>query len=125
MSNAAPWGDGWAEQWRDLGFDAGTAEWQASGLSPFQAAVARGAGWTPSGAQHQRRLLGKIQAGWTRAGFGPDEALGWHQAMFTPVEASRWRAAGFEVKAAGEQRTRGRTPVAAGGLREQSEPAAP
>ena len=111
----APPEDAQPQQWRDLRFDAEAARrWQASMLGPYEAAIARGGGWTPTGAVHRRPLLIKILGRWARAGFGSDDALAWHLGMFTPPEASAWRAAGFDVQTAGAHRTRGRTPTTAG-----------
>jgi hypothetical protein len=90
-------------------------------LGPEEAAVARGGGWTPTGAPHLRRLVVKILARWARAGFEPDEALRWHLGMFTPAEASGWRDAGFDLKDAWEHRTRGRQPETARRLLEASQ----
>ena len=63
MKRAPPFDEAGPERWREIGFDAQTADrWRASGLRPYEAAVARSGGWTPTGAPHLRRVLVKILA---------------------------------------------------------------
>lgn len=74
--------------------------WKSASLSPFEAALAHGDGFTPLIAVHYRRQLRRTAAAWQRAGLGTKEGLFWHRAGFTAKEAVKWRDAGVSLDAA-------------------------
>lgn len=74
--------------------------WKTAGLSPFEAALAHGDGFTPLIALHYRRQLRKTAAAWQRVDLDTKEGLFWHRAGFTAKEAVKWRDAGVSLAAA-------------------------
>jgi len=90
-----------SEAWAELEVPQREIEgWKSAGLSPFEAALAHGDGFTPLIAVHFRRQLRKTSAAWQRVGLDTKEGLSWHRAGFTAKEAVTWRDAGVSLDAA-------------------------
>lgn len=89
--------------WDELGVPASDVEqWKAIGFGPFQAALARGDGFTPLIAVHRayKHQFTRTEAAWRRSGISPTESLRWHRAGFAPKQAARYRAAGVDLNTA-------------------------
>ena len=87
--------------WEHLGVPLDrVAEWEAIGFGPFEAALAKGDGFTPLNAVHYRRQLQRVAGSWLRNGLGTTEGLEWHRAGFAVREAIGWRRQGIDVETA-------------------------
>lgn len=78
--------------------------WQEAGFTAFEAAMARGDGFTPLIASQYRHGLAKIVAGWKGAQLDSAEGLAWHRSGFTAKEAVRYRQDGIDPTAAARSR---------------------
>ncbi len=93
------------EDWQEYGIPrAEVEEWKALDFSPFEAALARGDGFTPLNVVHMRRQLRKTAAGWRRVGLDSVEGVAWHRAGFGVREAIRWNVAGVDIQTAWRRR---------------------
>ncbi|MEM8563226.1 MAG: hypothetical protein AAGF57_13365 [Pseudomonadota bacterium] len=77
-------------QWKQAGFDPGTAQsWSKKGFTAADA------------------------SSWRNGGFDLDKATDWKEEKFTADEAKAWKAGGFNLDEAVEDRAKGLQPVQA------------
>jgi hypothetical protein len=92
-----------SQAWETVGVPAGeVGQWNAIGFGPFQAALARGDGFTPLIAGHwvYQHQFTRTEAVWRRSAIPPAESLRWHRAGFAPKQAATYRAAGVDLNTA-------------------------
>lgn len=88
-------------RWAELGVPTReVAHWKAQGFGPFEAALARGDGFTPLMVTHYRHQFLRTSRAWKRQGLDDGEGLRWHRAGFAVAEALRWRGRGVDVATA-------------------------
>src|SRR6185437_4756258 len=79
-------------EWEELGVhDWAVNQWQGAGITPFEAAIAQGDGFSPLFAAHYRRSLRKSADAWIRAGIEPFQALQSHRRGLTAKQVAKQR----------------------------------